>query len=230
VSTEGLERFDAFAGLRTRLGALADLAGEWAGIPMPLDGHPLVIEPTFPGRSVLAPPEQEPPSDVKPRACFWSTYRRCDILIWEDRRGKIECGLIPGMHHFAQDLQTVGASAAWGVEQEARAIQLLATKLSHYAFVRYMLTGMFLETSERSGITYAFRRLRPTVAITTRNDSVRILCALCMHPIAYYARSWAGAMCPTADVIAHLMMMRGDEHMYWRRCNQHPSWRPEAGL
>lgn len=30
--------------------------------------------------------------------------------------------------------------------------------------------------------------------------------------------------------IAHLMLMRGDEHLYWRRCNQHPVWVPQAGL
>jgi hypothetical protein len=37
-------------------------------------------------------------------------------------------------------------------------------------------------------------------------------------------------MCPTDDVIAHLALMRGDEAMFWRRCNQHPPYRPEAGL
>jgi hypothetical protein len=37
-------------------------------------------------------------------------------------------------------------------------------------------------------------------------------------------------MCPTDDVIAHLQLMRGDERMFWKRSNQHPSWRPEAGL
>jgi len=58
----------------------------------------------------------------------------------------------------------------------------------------------------------------------------RVLAALCMHPIAYYEDSWAGGMPPTDDVIAHLMLMCGDEPMYWRRSNQHPSWRPEAGI
>ena len=78
----------------------------------------------------------------------------------------------------------------------------------------------------------AFRRLKPTVAISLKgtDKSPRILCALCLHPIAYYEDSWAGAMCPTDDVIAHLALMRGDEAMYWRRANQHPPWRPEAGL
>jgi hypothetical protein len=51
-----------------------------------------------------------------------------------------------------------------------------------------------------------------------------------MHPIAYYHGSWAGAMCPTDDVIAHLSLMRGDEAMFWKRSTQHPAYRPEAGL
>ena len=57
-----------------------------------------------------------------------------------------------------------------------------------------------------------------------------MLCAPCLHPIAYYDGSWAGAMCPTDDVIAHLALMRGDEHMFWRRANQHAPWRREAGV
>lgn len=40
----------------------------------------------------------------------------------------------------------------------------------------------------------------------------------------------AGAMCPTDDVIAHLMLMRGDEVDFWHRSNQHPAHRHEAGL
>lgn len=68
------------------------------------------------------------------------------------------------------------------------------------------------------------------MAISTRTSEARILCALCLHPIAYYSKSWAGAMTPTDDVCAHLMMMRSDEHLFWRRANQHAPWRPEAGL
>jgi hypothetical protein len=89
---------------------------------------------------------------------------------------------------------------------------------------------MFLERSQRSGIMYLFRRLKPTVAINTNGEDCRVMCTLCMHPIAYYQGSWAGAMCPTDDVVAHLMLMRGDEPMFWRRSNQHPAYRPEAGL
>lgn len=97
----------------------------------------------------------------------------------------------------------------------------------------YLLTGMFLERSPRSGLTYLFRKLRPTVVLDARNNDatrVRVLCTLCLHPIAYYEGSWAGAMTPTDDVVSHLMLMRGDEHMFWRRANQHGATHSEAGL
>jgi hypothetical protein len=60
--------------------------------------------------------------------------------------------------------------------------------------------------------------------------TVGVLAALCQHPIGYYEGTWAGSMCPTDDVVAMLMLMRGDEPMFWKRSNQHPPWAPEAGL
>lgn len=45
-----------------------------------------------------------------------------------------------------------------------------------------------------------------------------------------YGGTHAGAMCPTDDVLAHLLLMRGDERLFWSRANQHPANRPEAGL
>jgi hypothetical protein len=208
---------------------------------MPLDGENLIIEPSFPGaeglmqigRKEIDP--NDPDNGWKVRNRWYSLHKRAEILIME-KDGKIDWGILPAFHHIRHDLSTLGCSEAWGIEQEHRAIQLLGTMLRHRQLKQYLLTGMFLERSERSGVTYLFRRLKPTVAIAAnpglpeRKSGMRILCALCMHPIAYYAGSWAGAMCPTDDVIAHLAMMRGDEHMFWRRCNQHPPTRPEAGL
>lgn len=140
----------------------------------------------------------------------------------------------PAFHHIAMDLQTLGCADVWGIEQETNALALLQSMLRPRSFRQYLLTGMFLETSQRSGVTYLFRRLKPTVACAPDrkrgNDGMRVLACLCMHPIAYYAGSWAGAMCPTDDVVAHLSLMRADEHMFWKRCNQHPPYRPEAGL
>lgn len=45
-----------------------------------------------------------------------------------------------------------------------------------------------------------------------------------------YRNTMCGAMCPTDDVMAHLLLMRGDEHMFWRRANQHPPHSPNSGL
>lgn len=232
-----VEKFDGYAGLRNALRSISEQRGDWAGIPMPIEGEKLIINPKFPMAAELAeigaPKPAETPSNIKIRNTFYSHRMRCDIMIGEDD-GKIVWNYQPAFHHLGYDLSTLMCSDAWGIEQESNAVQLLGTLVKHRQMKQYLLTGMFLESSKRSGLTYMFRRLKPTVVIdakeTTSQRSVRILCTLCMHPIAFYAGSWAGAMCPTDDVIAHLMLMRADEPLLWRRANQHPPHRPEAGL
>lgn len=228
-----LAQFDGLASLRNGLKKLAVERDEWAGIPMPIEGMPLIVEPTYPRAELLmkiGAKEEQPADDgTKIRNVFWSWRWRSSIAVFEGD-GKITWGLVPRVHHLEHDLSTLGASDAWGIEQEAQAVQLLGTLLRHRQFKQYMLTGMFMEKSERSGVHYIFRRLKPTVALSIRTGETRVLCSLCLHPIAYYSGSWAGAMCPTDDVIAHLMLMRGDEAMFWRRANQHPAFTPEAGL
>lgn len=230
-----LERFDGFSGLRNMLREAADNNCEWAGIPMPLNDHKLIIEPKYPHAKVLMDigteePETYDGSVFVIRNTFWSVKLRSTIIVYSEN-GRVKHGVRPGIHHFTHDLLTLGASVAWGIEQEHHAMQLLGTLVRHHTLKMYLLTGMFLERSERSGVTYMFRRLKPTVAIVdNKKGGMKILCTLCLHPIAYYQGSWAGAMCPTDDVIAHLMLMRGDEPMFWRRANQHAPHVPEAGL
>lgn len=200
---------------------------------MPMDGCRLKIEPTYPNAEKLMEiggPSIEidgEPDDLKIRNQFWSSKKGRDVIIFENG-GKIYWGTTGIVHGLAFAMQTLGASDAWGIEQEHCAITTLGKMIKHRQMKRYLLTGMFLETSRRSGLTYLFRRLRPTVAINARDN--RIIAALCLHPIGYYEDSWAGAMCPTDDILAHLALMRGDEAMFWRRSNQHPPHRPEAGL
>jgi hypothetical protein len=202
---------------------------------MPLEGHRLVIEPSYPSAEKLSRiGAADEPDDGWALVNRWYSLKwRCEVVIMRDREGKIVHGRLPAFHHISHDLQTLGASDAWGLEQEQRALRLIGGMIRHRQMKQYILTGMFLETSKRSGVTYMFRRLKPTVAVVPDRkggDGMRILACLCMHPIAYYAGSWAGAMCPTDDVIAHLALMRADEHMFWKRSNQHPPYRPEAGL
>jgi hypothetical protein len=236
VSYALLEKYDECASERNQIRQLAQLAkGLYAGIPLPLEGHPLVIEPSYPAAAEImkmggkAPEDMTIPEHIKKRGSVWSTHRRGLVLIWSEH-DKIQCGIEYGVNHITQDLRCLGASAAWGIEQEANAIALFASLVSHRQFKHYMLTGMFIETSPRSHVSYVFRRLRPTLALAMQEEAVKILCAMCLHPIGYYEGCWAGAMCPTDDVIAHLMLMRGDEPMFWRRANQHPAYRPEAAL
>lgn len=231
---ETVERFDKFSGFRNALRGISRDVNEWAGIPMPLDGENLlIVDPSYKFASAFKEEEKEENSGekVKFRNSFWSFKYKTEVLVIE-KDGKVRHGLAERFNGLDCQLRTLGCSDAWGIEQESKALQTLATLLRHRVFKQYLLTGTFLETSKKSGLIYMFRKLRPTVALTThkKGDDIQILCALCMHPIAYYGDSWAGAMTPTDDVIAHLMMMRADEHMFWKRCNQHPAYRPEAGL
>lgn len=225
-----LEEFDPLARIRNVIRDRAEALEDWAGWPMPLEGENLVIEPSYRFAKALGPKEEPKlPAEVTVRNSFWSTRWRRIVVVYE-RDGRVKYWPERGCGHVDQELRTMGCSAAWGIEQERNALKTLGELLRHHTFKMYLLSGMFLETSKRSGVTYLFRKLRPTIAIRSEGDRLRVLCALCMHPIAYYEDSWAGAMCPTDDVIAHLMLMRADEPMFWRRCSQHAPNRPQAGL
>jgi hypothetical protein len=236
-----LNAHDKFAGWRYAINHIAQEHEEWAGIPMPLEDQELVIEPNYPRAEALMEigrKDEETEVDrkyagYKIRNRFYSRKLGRDVVIFESPDGKVDWGAGPTIHNLNRDITSLGCSVAWGIEQEARAVRTLAGLLRHHQFKQYLLVGMFLETSRRSGLTYLFRKLRPTVVLDIRDKGARdtrIVCALCLHPIAYYANTWAGAMTPTDDVIAHLMLMRGDEHMFWRRANQHAPHTLEAGL
>lgn len=228
-------------GMREALRQVGRDRSVWAGIPTPLNDQRLVIEPSWPWAKEFERMGEKPDPEAESKYegwtivnQFYSASRRCDIIVARRPDGKSELRWKVAFHAGPQVLQTLGAADAWGMEQEAAAINLLDSMVNERQLKQYILTGSFLESSPRSGLTYVFRRLRPTLALTTRNPKlpgdVALLAALCMHPIGYYAGSWAGAMCPTDDVVAHLALMRGDEAMFWKRCNQHPPYRPEAGL
>ncbi len=128
-------------------------------------------------------------------------------------------------------LHTIGVSRCWDYQAELTALEKLITLVPLHLFRYYIMTGTFLERSNRSNVLYVFRRCRPTLAIGTSSlGHPTPLAALCMHPVGFYSGSFGGAMVPTDDVIAHLVFMRADEHGFWKNCNQHSVWIPEAGL
>lgn len=239
---------DNFSRLRGALNQIAAKENSWAGIPMPITGHRLVIEPKFPRAALIEEigvtqemRDQDEATEARLKAkfgnCtvrsrFWSMHRKAEVVTFNDDDGKVRHGINQGINRAGMALNILDVSSAWGLDQEHRATQLLGTLVRHRIFKAYLLTGVLLETSKRSGLTYLFRRLRPTLVVDPKHPDgqLRLRCALCMHPIGYYEGTWAGAMTPTDEVVAALMLMRGDEPMLWRRANQIPIWRPEAGL
>lgn len=119
-------------------------------------------------------------------------------------------------------------------EAELRAQESLRTRISKSQFNSYVLSGAFPERSERSDIWYYFRKGLPTLAVTFHGEryqnSGRVLAALCLHPMGYYRGTHVGLMCPSDEVIAHLLMMRTDEHYFWRKSGQWSASDTRSGI
>lgn len=233
VDTTGFWKTLNWGETRAALDYIAEVGGEHVGIPMPIHGTPMTVHPSYPYAKIFER-KSSPVDPAEPLIdivnAFYSRRTGRDYVIFREK-GKLCHQMLPIPSAIQMQLQTLGVVNAWSVAAEAKALEKLATLVNHYKFRCYMMTGSFLETSPRSRVTYLFRKLRPTVAMSTRNDlDVTVLCALCLHPIGYYDGTWGGALTPTDDVIAHLMLMRGDEHDFWKQSNQHPTWHPGAGL
>jgi hypothetical protein len=240
---------------------LTERDGEWCGIPMPLPGAGLVLEDRHPHKARTAEmqriiDDEEPVGDETPLGLRadtegWRVVNSWrgrtpegvtgEVLVLRHEDGRVRGGIVPdAMGRNKHMLGALSTLDAWDLDTECAAMEKLATLLTERMFKAYVCTGSFLETSKRSGLTYLFRRLRPTVVMTPRSGRLQhdpkkdlgmaILACLCLHPLAYYRETMCGAMCPTDDVIAHLMLMRGDEHLYWRRANQHHPLSPNSGL
>jgi len=120
------------------------------------------------------------------------------------------------------------------VETENVARERLLKELDDRQQKQYVLTDSFIEIG-RSGVLYILRRNRPTLALRSvrekgKEHEADLLCALCMHPLAYYTGSWAGVMPPSDEILAHLFHIRSDEHRYWKVCNQHRASSYLSGL
>lgn len=115
-------------------------------------------------------------------------------------------------------------------DAEIEAQRKLKTLVDKTQWVSYVLTDTILEEG-KSGVTYLLRKNRPTIALRQPpKGRVTPLAALCLHPLAWYPGSWAGAMPPSDEVIAHLLLIRADEHYYWRKANQIPLQEVVSGV
>lgn len=222
--------------LRNSLQTIAEERGEWAGIPLVLEDTELSIAENYSLHKELNGAkigDEEPlSSDLPTPINSWFSHKLNSwIYIFEEdsKRTFFKDPQRAG-DRFNYSLKTLGNCEAWSVEAEMTALASLKTLVSERAFSLYFLTGMFLESSKRSKITYLFRKGKPTLALAFGAGPTKILCGLCLHPIGYYQGTFGGCLVPTDDVIAHLMMMRADEHLFWRKSNQHPVWEPTSGV
>jgi hypothetical protein len=116
-------------------------------------------------------------------------------------------------------------------EAEFHAMSSLEKRISTNQYRSYVLNGMFPERSKRSDIHYIFRKGYPTIAFSYHGfPEGRIICCLCLHPFGYYKGTWAGMMTPTDEVIAALLLMRADEHLFWRKSGQWAASDLRSGL
>lgn len=232
------------------INTLAAERGEWAGYPQPLEGLELVIEPRHPlyktlNGAHLGERQQTyhfehrelTPAEKARRIEFvnaWYSRQHSGVVSIYRENGRAWHTLTPdGFPQYRALLlhNTTIASGAWSIEAELAALETLRGLVKPHLFDLYFLTGVLLETSPRSGVVYFFRKLRPTLAWRPdRRGLLGVIASLCMHPIGYYRESFAGSMVPTDDVIAHLLLMRGDERKFWAKANHHDLWRPESGL
>jgi hypothetical protein len=219
---------------------------DWSGLPVPVIGLNLVLEPRYKHKGIADfrwesaydengnPIEIESDTDFGPSGyqqvnAWWNAKLQATVLVFKDWNGRSRKGL-KMEHRLSLTLQTLLAAPVWPLEAEEKAQRKLATMIDPHDFHLYMVSGHFSEVSKRSRVTYLFRKGRPTIALREEEDSLQMLCALCLHPIGYYAGTWAGVMCPTDEVIAHLLMMRGSEEKFWANANQHSLDHPAAGV
>ena len=219
---------------------------DWSGLPIPVPGLSLVLEPRYKHKclenfrwqecydenGVRQEVHDEPlqgPTQFRWINSWWNAKYQVNITVLRDPDGRARFTFSP-VDRLSFTIRTLEAAAAWPFEAEQKALQKLATMIPRDVFELYCLTGHFPELSKRSQVTYLFRKGKPTIAIRQDEEGGYPLCALCLHPIGYYGETWAGVMCPTDEVIAHLLMMRGSEEKYWANANQHPVDHPAAGV
>jgi hypothetical protein len=160
-----------------------------------------------------------------------------EVVIHRHKKtGKVNFSLLANLYHPERRIEFAVANGlvatqAWQLTAELRAMENLRAMIKPHLFASYIMCGMFPETSKKSGVNYLLRKGRPTLALKENYwGRARFMTALCLHPTAYYAGSYAGGHVPTDDVIAHLKHIRADEHYYWRKANQHPLHLPHAGV
>lgn len=117
-------------------------------------------------------------------------------------------------------------------QAERRAQEKLRECIAPSQWDDYFVNSAFAEQSLRSQLTYLFRRGFPTLVFRQGPPprGLSFLVGLCLHIHGHAQYSWRGELCPTDDVIAHLLLMRTDERRFWAKANHHTLDSPGLGI
>ena len=148
----------------------------------------------------------------KTRNLLVQMYRSKEGETWQTVT-EITCLADVRYHMLMQSFLTRQGATRLRAEQVAH--KKLRTLLSEVQYSQYVVTDMFFERG-KSGVDYLIRKNRPTVAISNQ----KVLCTMCLHPLGYYSRTWTGALPPSDEAVAHVELIRADEHYFWRKANQ----------
>jgi hypothetical protein len=165
----------------------------------------------------------------------WHTTRKM-IAVCNNRKGASVHKFEATTERFEMYLRTLLCQAgAVDSDAEFKAMIALRKRINDNQWDCYVLGNAFTETSERSNVTYIFRKGLPTIAMRCRprpegGETRHFLAALCSHPLAWFEGTHVGAYPPTDEVLANLLAVRADEHMYWRKSIQHTLDDPLAAI
>ena len=213
---------------------LAVRRGEYAGAAIPMKGHTMIVANDRLLLSRLTQilnrkrPDPEDRWTVKNR---WQRTTAYATVIWE--KDGVRETTVSNFWTERLGLLSASISARRAVlpEAELNAMTRLFDYLDVDAKRDYILSGVIPEIG-RSGTTYFLRKGLPTLAFLPNRGDVdhRTAVVLCTHPLGYYTATHTGLMPPSDEVLAHLLMIRADEHYFWRKANQLPITDPRAAV
>lgn len=162
---------------------------------------------------------------------------------WKGRRGRVDIWAHWKTKHvvkvFTPDLgedriyatlETTDLLRRYGQSDgEKKARRDLEDVLSDDQRRELLLSDAFWEVG-KSGVSYLVRRNRPTVACRRNGERLKVICALCMHPLLYYAGTWSGGLPPSDEMISVVIFIRADEYRFWLKANQIDVHEWNAGL
>jgi len=138
---------------------------DWSGIPVPVPGFDLVLEPRYKHQGlsefcwkecsdedgVCQPIEQEPPSQpsvFRMVNSWWNAKYQVNIIVVKDKQGRARF-TVRFEDRLAFAIRTLDAAVAWPVEAEQKALKKLSSLIPPEQFDLYVLTGHFPEMSRR---------------------------------------------------------------------------------